>query len=170
MRFLKSQKAGKLIGYLFLTIGLGALLYAGKVKLDERGAKNWVPHVAQIENARLETHVNDEGGKTYSIDVDYKYDWEGEVFAGDKYRLHDQATPSFEENNEVVEDLLLTKREAGRYPIFVNPDTPSQSAVKNTVHPKAKSSALFLGFFFTMIGYFTAFKINPLRRFRRRSK
>lgn len=93
MKFLKSQKAGKLIGYLFLIIGLGALIYAAKVSIDARGAKNWVPHMAQIENARLETHVNDEGGKTYSIDVDYKYDWEGEVFEGDRYRLHDQATP-----------------------------------------------------------------------------
>jgi len=167
MKFLKSQKAGKLIGYLFLIIGLGALIYAGKVALDERGAKNWVPHVAQIENAKLETHVNDEGGKTYSVDVKYKYDWEGEPFAGDRYRLHDKATPNLEDSNLVVEDLLLTKREDGRYPIFVNPNNPGQSAIKNTVHPKAKSSALFLGFLFTLIGFFTAFNINP---FRRRSK
>ena len=164
MKSLKSQKAGNLIGYLFLIIGLGALIYAAKVSIDARGAKNWVPHYAQIENAKLETHVNDDGDKTYTIEVAYKYDWNDVSFQGNQYRLHDMATPNLADNNSVVEDLLLTKAEGGRYPIFVNPKNPRQSAVKNMVHPKAKSSSLFLGVLFTIIGFFTAFKFNPFRR------
>ncbi len=167
MKLLKSQKAGKLIGYLLLIMGLSALIYAAKVTIDARGAKNWVPHIAQIENAQLGTHVNDKGGKTYTIEVSYKFDWKGEVFKGNQYRLHDQATPDFEANNVIVEALIQTKEDNGRYPIFVNSKNPHQSAVKNIVHTKAKSSSLFLGILFSLVGYFTAFK--P-RLFRRREK
>jgi len=164
LKLLKSQKAGAMIGYLMLTMGIAALIYAGKVLMDERGARNWVPHYAEIASAALETHVNDEGGKTYSIDVAYRFDWEGQSYAGNQYRLHDNPNPSFEDNNEIVQDLLETKREQGRYPIFVNPKNPDQSAVKNVVHPKAKSSSLFFGFLFSIFGYFTAFRPKLFRR------
>jgi len=164
LKLLKSQKAGMLIGYLLLIMGVGFLTYSVKVMLDERGARNWVPHVAQIENARLETHVNDEGRKSYTIEVAYKFDWEGTSFAGKRYRLHDDSTLNFEELNPVVEALLLTKQDDGRYPIFVNPKNPQQSAIKNIVHPKAKSKNLFLGFLFSILGYFTAFKPKIFRR------
>lgn len=153
-----------LIGYLFLIIGVGALIYAGKVTIDERDAKNWVPHVAQVESAKLETHVNDKGVKSYSVEVAYNYDWEGASFTGNKYRLHDTSTSNLEENSAVVEDLLKTKQDDGQYPIFVNPDNPRQSAIKNIVHPRAKSSSLFLGFFFSLIGYFTTFKPKIFRK------
>ena len=158
IKFLKSQNAGKMIGYLCLMIGVIAFLYAAKVKLDERSVKNWLPHFAQIERAALTTHVNDEGVETYLIDVGYKFDWDGQIYAGNRYRLHDNSSSNFDENNLIVQDLLQTKEEGGRYPIFVNPKNPRQSAVKNTIPAGAKSSGLFLGFFFSLIGCFTAFK------------
>lgn len=164
IKLLKSQKAGKLIGYLLLIIGIGALIFNAKVRLDERGAKNWVPHFAQIDRARLETHENDKGGKSYFIDVAYKFEWKGTTFAGYQYRLHDNATPNFEENNAVIEALLQTKEDDGQFPIFVNPKNPKQSAIKNVIHPQAKSSSLFLGLLFSLIGYFTAFKPKLFRK------
>jgi len=51
IKLLKSQKAGKLLGGLFLILGAGFLIYGAKVTLDARGAKNWVRHDAQIESA-----------------------------------------------------------------------------------------------------------------------
>jgi len=163
IKFLKSRSAGKSIGFLFLAIGLCGLIYAAKVTLDERAVKNWLPHTAQIQSARLETHVNDDGDKSYSIDVAYRFDWKGTTYAGSKYRLHDKSTSNFAELNDVVEDLLISKNEDGRYPIFVNPNNPRQSTIRNIVHPGAKKSGLFLGILFSLIGYFTAFKPSLFR-------
>ena len=158
MKLLRSQKAGTLIGSLMLIIGLGALAHAAKIRLDEKSARNWLSHTAQVQSAGLTKHVNDKGGITYSIDVAYVFDWDGTTFKGTRYRLHDKPSPKFEDNNEVVQDLLLSKRDGGQYPIFVNSKNPRQSAIINTVHPKAKSSSLFLGLLFSILGYFTAFK------------
>ena len=141
-----------------LLIGLGALVHVAKVTLDEKSAKNWVPHTAQVQSAGLMIHVNDKGGKTYSIEVAYIFDWDGTPFKGTRYRLHDKPNPNFESSDEIVQDLLLSKRDGGQYPIFVNPKNPRQSAIVNTVHPKAKSSSFFLGLLFSILGYFTAFK------------
>lgn len=167
IKLLRSQKAGSLIGGLMMIIGIGALLYAGKVTLDERSVKNWVPHSAQIENARVSAHENDKGVKSYSIDVAYVFEWKGTSFKGTKYRLHDKPSSNFEESRNVVQDLLISKQDGGQYPIFVDPKNPARSSVLNEVHPEAKSSSLFLGFLFSILGYFTMFK--P-KLFRRRSK
>ena len=158
MKLLRSQKAGTLIGSLMLIIGLGALVHVAKITIDEKSARNWLAHTAQVQSAGLTTHVNDKGGKTYSIDVAYIFDWDGTTFKGTRYRLHDKPSPSLEENNDVIEGLLLSKQDGGQYPIFVNPKNPRQSAILNAVHPKAKSSSLFLGLLFSILGYFTAFK------------
>lgn len=158
MKLLRSQKAGTLIGSLMLIIGLGALMHVAKITLDEKSVRNWVPHTAQVQSAGLTTLVNDRGGKTYSIDVAYVFDWDGTSFKGTRYRLHDKPSANFEGSSEVVQDFLISKQDGGQYPIFVNPKNPRQSAIINTVHPKAKSSSLFLGLLFSILGYFTAFK------------
>lgn len=158
MKLLKSQKTGGLIGGLMLIMGVGAFVHVAKITLDTRSIKNWVPHTAQVERAGLTTHVNDRGGKTYSLEVAYIFDWEGTPYKGRQYRLHDKPNPDFEESRDILEDLLRSRQDGGEYPIFVNPKNPLKSAVVNTVHPKARTSSLFLGFLFSIIGYFTAFK------------
>ena len=164
MKLLRSQKAGTLIGALMLIIGLGGFVHVVKITFDERAIRNWVPHLAQVESARLTTHENDKGVKTYSIDVAYLFDWEGSTFKGTRYRLHDKPSSDFEGNSEIIQSLLVSKQDGGQYPVFVNPKNPRQSAIVNSVHPKAKSSSLFLGFLFSILGYFTAFKPKLFRR------
>lgn len=158
MKLLRSKMAGTLIGSVMLIVGLGAFAHVVKVTLDEKSAKAWVPHFAQVKSAALSTHENDKGVKSYSIDVSYAFEWEGSSYKGARYRLHDKPSPSAQGNNEIVRKLLLSKQDGEQYPIFVNPKNPRQSAVLNTVHPKAKSSSLFLGFLFSILGYFTVFK------------
>ena len=150
-----------------LLIGLGAFAHVVKITIDERAMRDWVPHLASVQSAGLATHTNDKGGETYTIDVSYLFEWEGSSFKGTRYRLHDKVSPDFEKTNEIVQGLLVSKQDGGQYPIFVNPKNPLQSAVINSVHPKAKSGSLFLGFLFSLIGYFTVFK--P-RIFKKRSE
>ena len=157
IKILKSRNAGKLIGYLLLVMGLVGFAHFAKVKTDEIAARDWVPHTAQIKSAVLETHVNDKGGKTYTIKVAYSFDWNGDIFNGAQYRLHDKAGPNLQENEKIVHDLLRAKQDGDSHPIFVNPDNPDQSAILNMAHPKTKSSSLFLGLLFSVMGYFTAF-------------
>ena len=167
MKLLKSKKTGNVLGILMLLIGLGAFAHVVKITIDERAMKDWVPHLASVQSAGLATHTNDKGGETYTIDVSYLFEWEGSSFKGTRYRLHDKVSPDFEKTNEIVQGLLVSKQDGGQYPIFVNPKNPLQSAVINSVHPKAKSGSLFLGFLFSLIGYFTVFK--P-RIFKKRSE
>ena len=158
IKILKSQKTGKLIGYLFLIIGLGALIHLAKITIDERAARNWVPHIAQIESANLATHVNDKGHKTYLVNVVYVFDWNGTIFKGTRYRLHDKFSPNFNESDEILQNLLQSKQDGAGYTIFVNPNNPRQSAIQNSVNEEVKASSRFLGLLFSIIGFFMAFK------------
>lgn len=158
MKLLRSQKAGVLIGSLLLIMGAIAFIHVAKITIDERGARNWVPYTAHIERVELLTHVNDKGGKTYTIDVAYNFEWDGATFKGTRYRPHDKSTPYSDSVEKIIKGLAISKQDGGQYPIFVNPQNPHQSAVLNTAHPKAKSSSLFLGFLFSIMGYFTVFK------------
>ena len=167
MKLLKSKKTGNVLRILMLLIGLGAFAHVVKITIDERAMIDWVPHLASVQSAGLATHTNDKGGETYTTDVSYLFEWEGSSFKGTRYRLHDKVSPDFEKTNEIVQGLLVSKQDGGQYPIFVNPKNPLQSAVINSVHPKAKSGSLFLGFLFSLIGYFTVFK--P-RIFKKRSE
>lgn len=160
MKLLRSKMAGTVIGSLMLLVGLFALGHVVKITIDEHQLKDWVPHVAQVNSAALSNHENEKGVKRYSIDVSYGYEWEGNPFKGTRYRLHDKANLDSEANREIVEDLLLSKQEGEPYPIFVNPKNPRQSAIVNTVHPEVKSSSLFLGLLFSILGYFTTFKLK----------
>lgn len=158
IKLLRSQKAGVLIGLLLLIIGFGALIHAAKITIDERWAKNWVPFFAQIERAAVISHENNKGGKSYTIDVAYNFEWDGTTFKGTRYRLHDKPTPYSDSVEKIVRDLAISKQDGGQYPIFVNPKNPRESAVLNSAHPKARSGSLFLGILFSIIGYFTVFK------------
>ena len=167
MKLLRSQKAGTLIGALMLIIGSGAFAHVLKITIDQRSIKNWVPHLASVQSAGLTTLTNDKGVKSYAIDVAYLFDWDGSPFKGTQYRLHDKPKSDFDDSNAIIQGLLTSKKEGRQYPIFVNPDNPRQSAILNTVHPKAKSSSLFLGFLFSVIGFLTVFKPKLLgKRFK----
>ena len=164
MKLLNSKKVGNLIGMLMLLIGLGAFTHAVKITIDQRAMKNWMPHFAQVEYATLTAHENDKGGQSYSVDVAYVFEWEGASFRGTRYRLHDKINPTPDGLHKAVKGLLKSKEDGGQYPIFVNPKNPAQSAILNTVHPKARSGSLFLGILFSMIGYFTVFKPKLFRK------
>lgn len=168
IRLLRSQKAGTLIGCLLLVIGIGALVHAGKISMDERNVKKWVSHTAQIQSAGFSTQENDKGVKSYALEVSYIFDWDGTPYKGTRYRLHDKTNSNFDATNGIVQDLLTSKRDGGNYPIFVNPNNPRQSAILNEVHPKAKSSSLFLGVLFSIMGYFTTFRPKLFGRRRRK--
>ena len=107
-RALRSKIPVRLIGLLFMTIGLTLASFAVKIHMDEKDALNWVPHTAQIERARIKTISNDDSEK-YAVDVIYQYEWGNEAYQGNRYRVHDNASTDFFETEKIVEGLLDAK-------------------------------------------------------------
>jgi len=158
LRALISQKAVKIIGFTFLTIGLYISFMAIKIHIDERDAQNWTPHAARILSANIRTHVDDENGfKSYSVNVNYQYKWENVLYQGDQYRLHDNSSSGFDETNKIVQNILNAKQEKEDYPIYVNPKKPKMSAVKNEVNGEAKLVMTIFGIIFPLAGFFMFF-------------
>ncbi len=128
-----------------------------KILIDEKDALTWTPHVALIQSARIRTHINDDGFKSYSVDVIYQYKWENVLYEGNQYRLHDNASSGFEENNKIVQDLRNVAKQKESYPIYVNPNKPSISAIKNTVNSETKLVSIIFGVLFPIIGFVAFF-------------
>ena len=155
-RALRSKIPVRLIGLLFMTIGLTLASFAVKIHVDEKDALNWVPHTAQIERARIKTISNDDSEK-YAVDVIYQYEWGNEAYQGNRYRVHDNASTDFFETEKIVEGLLDAKQQTKNYPIYVNPNRPEVSAVKNEVDGEKKWAFSLMGPLFSLIGFFAVF-------------
>lgn len=141
-----------------MVLGLAMTVMAIKIHIDEKDALTWTPHVAHIQSAKIRTHIDDESGyKSYSIDVLYQYTWGNVLYKGNQYRLHDNASSGFEENNEIVQELLIASKQKEDYPIYVNPKKPTVSAIKNVVNGEAKLVSTIFGVLFPMIGFFMIF-------------
>lgn len=163
--FFVSKKFVKFSGLAFLIIGLIMAFMSIKMHIDEKDALTWTPHVAQIQSAKIRTHIDsDNGFKSYSIDVRYRYKWGNVFFRGDQYRLHDDASPGFDKNNEIVQNLLYAKQHGEAFPIFVNPNNPAVSSIKNEVNWEAKIATTILGILFTIVGFFAFFFPNLFNR------
>ena len=148
--------AVRLIGLLFMTIGLILAGGAAKMHMDEKDALNWVPHTAQIEKARVKTISNDDSEK-YRVDVIYQYEWGNKAYQGNRYRVHDNASSDFFETEKIVEGLLDAKQQTKNYPIYVNPNKPEVSAIKNEVDGEKKWGFSLMGPLFFLIGFFAVF-------------
>ena len=152
------ERSVKPIGILFLIIGLALFSYGVKVFLDGQNAQNWLPHTAEISKAGIRTHTDDDGDKSYSVEVAYFYEWEGKRYKGDQYRLHYNSGSGFEENNAIVKNLLSAKQDKRPYPIFVDPERPEHSAVLNVVDSETQIVSLAIGVIFSIIGGLALFR------------
>jgi len=141
-RILTSKKVVRFVGLLFMTIGFTMSFFAAKMHIDAKDAKTWIPHFANIQSAKLREYHDDNGFKSYSVDVTYRYSWETIAYEGNQYRLHNMSSSGFDENNEIVQDLRQAMEQGEEYPIFVNPNNPKESAVKNVVDPESKLVAI----------------------------
>ena len=155
-RALRSKLPVRLVGLLFMIIGLIVTGFAIKIHMDEKDALNWTPHTAQIERARVKTTTNDDSEK-YKVDVIYQYEWKNKLYQGDRYRVHDNSSSEYFEIEKIVEGLLEAKEQGAAYPIYVNPNKPDVSAVKNEVSGEMKWVLSLMGPLFLLLGFFAAF-------------
>lgn len=150
----------KPIGILFLVIGLSSLSYGVKILFDGHNAKTWLPHTAEISEAGIRTRVDDDGHKSYSVEVAYFYKWEGRRYKGDQYRLHYHSGSGLTENKAIVKKLLSAKQNERPYPIFVDPKRPQYSSVLNVVDTETQIVSLVIGLVFSILGFLMLFRPN----------
>lgn len=134
-----------------------------KIFVDGQNALKWTPHHATIQDASVRNSTNSDGQKSYHVKVRYRYRWDGRVYEGDRYQLH-PSNMGRKKVEEIVLDLLFAKQDRDNYPIFVNPEKPKKSAIKNSVSKGSQFGSLLLGVFFTLFGYIAFFHPGLVNR------
>ena len=88
-------------------------------------AQSWQPAQCTIESASVETHPSDEGGATYSIAVQYVYDFGGTAYHGDRYDFSIGSTSGYDGKHAKVLELPAGKRTG----CWVDPEDPTRSVL-----------------------------------------
>ena len=93
------------------------------------GSRDWVETVCVIESIELETHVGSES-TTYSIEVEYRYEWEGVTMRGDRYSFFGGPSSAYDWQAAVVDSLP-----AGSETVcYINPDDPGDSVLNRELN------------------------------------
>ncbi len=114
-----------LSGGVFILVG-GLMSYFLLVRPVYRliRATDWVETPCRIISARVEEHASDDG-HTYSIEVEYEYQFGGRLYTGDRYDFLGGSSSGREGKQKVVD-----RYRAMAQPVcYVNPENPSESVL-----------------------------------------
>lgn len=115
-----------LFGGLFAAAGVGMafpLLINPVIKTEQ--AKAWIAAPATVVSSKVESHHSDDG-TTYSVDIAYRYTYNGTEFSGDRYRFLGGSSSGYDGKAEVVK-----KYPAGHaFEVFVDPNNPVDSIIR----------------------------------------
>lgn len=142
----------RLFGLVFFLVG-GCLFFflSGRPIFNWMVAQSWQSASCTILSSSVGTHSSSDGGDTYSVDIRYAYDWEGQRYESDRYNFFGGSSSGYDRKVAVVE----------RYPTgetrecYVNPGTPSEAVLDRSF-----SAAYLIGCFgliFFTIGAFLLF-------------
>lgn len=110
----------------FLAAGLGFLTPIFILPVARMaGAIDWQPATCEIIEARLYTS-SDSDGSTYRVDVNYRYEFGGRSYAGDRYRFMRMTTSGRDSKASAVARLNRERR----VPCWVNPENPAESVIE----------------------------------------
>ena len=114
-----------LFGLPFFGIGVVFLWIGGLQPLVLRvQSQSWERVPCTILESRVESHYSSDG-TTYSIEVAYRYEWNGRGYTGDRYNLTRMST-----SNRKAKDAVVDNIPAGRQTsCFVNPGNPSEAVL-----------------------------------------
>ena len=116
---------------IFLVAGLGAtyaILVRPALKLAQAGGWRGTP--CTIVSSNVGSHSGSKGGKTYSVDIVFRYEVEGRTFTGDRYDFMGGSSSGYDGKAEIV----------NRYPpgvvatCYVNPHDPADAVLDRRFH------------------------------------
>ncbi|MBL7154017.1 MAG: DUF3592 domain-containing protein [Phycisphaerae bacterium] len=122
----KGKKAGIGIFAIFGLIGAG-MLYPLTIRPIAKtiDARNWIETPCKIISARVDTHRSDDG-TTYSIDIFYEYQYEGQTYKSSRYGFIGGSSSGYSGKARVVS----TYKKAKNPVCYVNPKDPSEAVLK----------------------------------------
>lgn len=94
----------RMVGLLFLLVG-GGLFYglSGRPLLNWFEAQSWEAVPCVILSSSVGTHSSSDGGDTYSVDIVYAYDWEGQRHESDRYNFFGGSSSGYDRKQAVVD-------------------------------------------------------------------
>ncbi|MEW6076639.1 MAG: DUF3592 domain-containing protein [Thermodesulfobacteriota bacterium] len=112
-------------------------------------ADNWVETPCVVQSSRVKSHDSDDG-TTYSVDIVYEYNFNGQPFRSGKYRFIGGSSSGYAGKAAVVDQYP-----PGRQAIcYVNPDDPAEAVLIRTMGPEALMALIPLIFMIVGLGGF----------------
>lgn len=123
------RNIGLLVGGVFILVGLGLFYGIGlRPFMKNRQAQRWIETPCKIISASVGSHSDDDG-TTYSIDITYEYEFNGQVYSCDRYDFLDFSSSGYEGKERVVNRYLNMKSPV----CYVDPDNPAEAVLERTL-------------------------------------
>jgi hypothetical protein len=117
---------------IFLLAGIGFLIpFFVQPVLKVLGARDWPAVPCRIESSRVRTHEGDDGD-TYSVDILYAYEVNGEQFKSNRYHFMGGSSSGYEGKKAVV-----NRHKPGTEAVcYVNPKDPTEAVLERGFTPE----------------------------------
>ena len=114
-------------------------------------ASDWIEIPCVVTHSEVEVHPSSEGGPTYSIDIRYRFSFDGEDYEGTRYNFSVGSSSGRERKAAVVREHPVGSDQI----CYVDPKNPAESVLSR--EPGAYLWAGFFGFPFMAVPLFILF-------------
>jgi hypothetical protein len=95
-------------------------------------ADHWVEVPCTVTRSQVERHDSSDGGPTYSVDIAYEYEWEGNRFGGDRYDFMGGSSSGRSGKEAVVSQFPVGETRV----CFIDPNDPAESVLNREFRPE----------------------------------
>lgn len=124
-----AKNVGRLVFGIFLLSGLGFMIPFGFMFWGLIDSRGWEEIRCTVTSSGVGVHSGDDGS-TYSIDIRYRYEWNGQEYSGDRYHFSSFGSSSGYQGKADVVERYPVGSEA---PCWVDPDDPEESVLARKV-------------------------------------
>ncbi len=147
-------------GLLFVTLG-GICCYSFLYRPLSLVAKSasWSPNAAVVTSSKVDRNISRTRKKTsvsYSIHIDYQYNYQGKTYRGDRYAFF-RSKNMYTSEKGAVEAIVRRHPVGTKMTCLVNPENPAESVISR----KISYDSLLVGaipLFFVILGIILLFK------------
>ena len=143
-------------GLLFVTLG-GILCYYFLYRPISLVAKSasWSPNAAVVTSSKVDRNIS-HAQKTYSIHIDYQYNYQGKTYRGDRYDFF-RSKNIYTSEKDTIEAIVLHHPVGTKITCLVNPENPAESVISREIsYDSFLVGAIPL--FFVILGIILLFK------------
>jgi len=118
-------KALAVFGSIFVIVGAGVFVFLCVVPiLRWMNAQQWDATECRIINSYVDSH-SDSDGTTYSIEIRYRYEYNGRPYNGYRYNFVSGSSSGYKNKRAVVDQYPEGRTKT----CYVNPDNPGESVI-----------------------------------------